>query len=87
MSATVGTAVGYGTYFLQVITVGRRFTWLRRYAADERRATATARANAARPGGGERRPRCPRGCATASNCVTCTSATPAAAGPARCCAV
>lgn len=53
MSATVGTAVGYGTYFLQVITVGRRFTWLRRYAADERRATATARANAVRTGTGD----------------------------------
>ncbi|SFC57836.1 ABC transporter ATP-binding protein [Streptomyces aidingensis] len=38
MSSTVGTAVGYGTHFLQVLTVGQRFTWLRRYAADERRA-------------------------------------------------
>ncbi|MEU5093673.1 ABC transporter ATP-binding protein [Streptomyces sp. NPDC020996] len=49
MSATVGTAVGYGTYFLHVITVGRRFTWLRRHAADEWRAAAPAGPPAAIP--------------------------------------
>ncbi|MFF0203402.1 ABC transporter ATP-binding protein [Streptomyces sp. NPDC005017] len=53
MSATVGTAVGYGTYFLQILTVGRRFMWLRRYAADEHRATAAARTGAVRPQGAD----------------------------------
>lgn len=59
MSATVGTAVNYGTYFLQILTVGRRFTWLRRYAADERRAAGAARAQAAPPGGAAAPPQLP----------------------------
>jgi ATP-binding cassette, subfamily B, bacterial len=40
MSATVGTAVMYGTQFLFTVKVGRRFIWLRRYAAGARRTVA-----------------------------------------------
>jgi ATP-binding cassette subfamily B protein len=40
LSATVGTAVRYGTYFLLVLRVGRRFVWLRDYVAAERRTPA-----------------------------------------------
>jgi ABC-type multidrug transport system fused ATPase/permease subunit len=41
MAATVGTAVQYGTVFLFVMKVGKRFMWLKRYA-DEERATTVA---------------------------------------------
>jgi ATP-binding cassette, subfamily B, bacterial len=37
MTATVATAVMYGTSFLFVLRVGRRFMWLKRYAAGARR--------------------------------------------------
>jgi ATP-binding cassette subfamily B protein len=40
MTATVGTAVMYGTLFLFVLKVGRRFIWLKEYAAGARRTTA-----------------------------------------------
>jgi ABC-type multidrug transport system fused ATPase/permease subunit len=40
MSATVGTAVMYGTSFLFVLKVGRRFIWLKQYATGEHRAAA-----------------------------------------------
>jgi ATP-binding cassette subfamily B protein len=40
MSATVGTAVMYGTYFLFGLKVGRRFIWLREYATADRRTVA-----------------------------------------------
>jgi ATP-binding cassette subfamily B protein len=36
LTATVGTAVMYGTLFLFVLKVGRRFLWLTRYAARAR---------------------------------------------------
>jgi ATP-binding cassette, subfamily B, bacterial len=42
MSSTVGTAVQYGTAFLYVMKVGKRFMWLKRYADAERPATDTA---------------------------------------------
>lgn len=41
MSSSVGTAVMYGTLFLFVLKVGRRFVWLAEYAAGTRR-TVTA---------------------------------------------
>lgn len=41
MSATVGTAVQYGTVFLFVLNVGKRFMWLKRYADEERATTIT----------------------------------------------
>jgi ATP-binding cassette subfamily B protein len=37
MSATIGTAVQYGTYFLVVVRLGRRFVWLQDYVAGDRR--------------------------------------------------
>ena len=40
LSTTVGTAVRYGTYFLAVLRVGRRFVWLQDYVAGERRSPA-----------------------------------------------
>jgi ATP-binding cassette subfamily B protein len=36
LGATVGTAVMYGTEFLFVLNVGKRFIWLKRYADTER---------------------------------------------------
>jgi len=39
MAATVGTAVEYGTLFLFVMKVGKRFMWLKRYAEEERATT------------------------------------------------
>ncbi|MFL6119638.1 ABC transporter ATP-binding protein [Actinophytocola sp.] len=41
MAATVGTAVEYGTSFLFVMKVGKRFMWLKRYAEEERATTTT----------------------------------------------
>jgi ATP-binding cassette subfamily B protein len=40
LTATVGTAVMYGTLFLFVLKVGRRFVWLKEYAAGAGRAAA-----------------------------------------------
>ncbi|WP_327674838.1 ABC transporter ATP-binding protein [Kitasatospora sp. NBC_00458] len=40
LSATVGTAVRYGTYFLVVLRVGQRLVWLQDYVAGERRSPA-----------------------------------------------
>lgn len=40
LSSTVGTAVMYGTAFLFVLKVGRRFMWLKRYAEGARRTVA-----------------------------------------------
>jgi ATP-binding cassette subfamily B protein len=43
LTMTVGTAVRYGTYFLEVLRVGGRLVWLEDYVADERRGrTASA---------------------------------------------
>jgi ATP-binding cassette subfamily B protein len=41
MAATVGTAVEYGTVFLFVMKVGKRFMWLKQYADEERATTTT----------------------------------------------
>jgi ABC-type multidrug transport system fused ATPase/permease subunit len=40
LTATVGTAVMYGTVFLFVLRVGRRFIWLKEYAAGTHRTVA-----------------------------------------------
>ncbi len=40
LSSTVGTAVMYGTAFLFVLKVGRRFMWLKEYADSEQRTVA-----------------------------------------------
>ena len=42
MTATVGTAVMYGNLFLYTLKVGRRFLWLRDYAAEARTASTAA---------------------------------------------
>lgn len=44
MATTVGTAVEYGTLFLFVMKVGKRFMWLKRYADEERATTMTEHA-------------------------------------------